>query len=86
LATAFTLNELTGPLSDRDGGRDPTIERFRALPADRYGRLVEVATAARDGDPGAELHSGLQAQLTGLCSRTSTLRAASPNISTTSAQ
>lgn len=61
LATAFALNELDGPISNRD----TTIERFRALPPGRYQHLVEVATAAQQSDPAAELHRGLDALLSG---------------------
>lgn len=65
LATAFALNELGGPLSDRGGGEPATVERLRALPADRYRHLVEIATAARASDPAVELHRGLDALLAG---------------------
>lgn len=65
LATAFALNELGGPLSERGGGESATIERFRALPIDRYRHLVEIATAARGSDPAVELHRGLDALLVG---------------------
>lgn len=66
LATAFVLNELDAPFCDQAAARDATIERFQALPLDRYPRLVEVATAAETSDPGVELHRGLDALLTGL--------------------
>lgn len=66
LATAFALTELAGPLSDRGGGRDATIERFRSLPPDRYRLLVQIATAASQSDPAEELHRGLEALLDGL--------------------
>lgn len=62
LATAFALNELDGPISDRG----PTIERFQSLSSGRYRRLVEVATAAQTSDPVVELHEGLNALLIGL--------------------
>jgi len=67
LATAFALNELGSPLSERGGGREATIERFHSLPADRYGRLVDMAAAAGNSGPAAELHRGLEARLNGLC-------------------
>lgn len=62
LVTAFALNELEGPISDRGA----TIGSFQSLPRDRYRRLVEVATAAEASDPGTELHQGLEALLVGL--------------------
>jgi AcrR family transcriptional regulator len=65
LATAFALNELGGPVSERGGGAAATIERFRGLPAERYRHLVEIATAARGSDPAVELHLGIEALLTG---------------------
>ncbi|HEY8547254.1 MAG TPA: TetR/AcrR family transcriptional regulator C-terminal domain-containing protein [Acidimicrobiales bacterium] len=65
-ATAFALTELAGPVSA--AGEDPAevVERFRALPTDRYPRLVEIAGAARSSTPDDEFRRGLAALLDGL--------------------
>jgi hypothetical protein len=70
MATAFAQTELAGPLSTPEGGgpgaAESTIARFRALPAARYPRLVEIAGAARDSTPEAEFRAGMRALLDGL--------------------
>lgn len=66
LATAFAQTELGSSLSTRDGGPDATIDRFRALPAERYPRLIEIAGAARASAPEVEFRRGLDALLDGL--------------------
>ena len=59
--------ELAGPLSRAAGERpQAVIRRFRALPADRYPRLVEVATAALSSGAEDEFRAGLEALLAGL--------------------
>ena len=63
----FAQAELAGPLA---GGADEpaavVIDRFRALPADRYPHLVEIASAASSSTPDAEFRTGLRALLAGL--------------------
>ncbi len=69
--TAFVMGfaqvEIAGPLSTQAG--EPAadvIGRFRALPAERYPRLIEIATAAARSDPEGEFRRGLAALLAGL--------------------
>jgi AcrR family transcriptional regulator len=62
----FAQAELQGPLSAQTGGPEEAIARFQALPAGRYPRLVEIATAAAASDPAVEFRAGLDALLAGL--------------------
>lgn len=65
--TGFAQAELAGPLALGAGDApEATIARFRALPANRYPRLVEIAAAAAESDPAEELRAGLDALLAGL--------------------
>ncbi|GGS39277.1 MULTISPECIES: TetR/AcrR family transcriptional regulator [Actinokineospora] len=59
LATAFAQTEL-------GADRDSTIGRFRALPADRYPRLLDLAGAAQASTPEAEFDAAVTALLDGL--------------------
>lgn len=58
--------DLSGPLSVEVGQPEAVIARFRALPADRYPHLIEIASAAATSDPARELRAGLDALLAGL--------------------
>ena len=63
----FAQAELAGPLaSAADEPADVVIERFRALPAEQYPHLVEIAEAAATSTPDAEFRTGLRALLAGL--------------------
>lgn len=63
----FAQAELAGPLAAAaDEPAATTIARFRALPRDRYPRLVEIAGAARRSTPEREFRHGLDALLRGL--------------------
>jgi AcrR family transcriptional regulator len=71
----FSQAELAGPLSLQAGeSAQATIGRFRALPADRYPHLVEMASAALSSDAQAEFRAGLDALLTGLAASRPALR------------
>jgi len=60
LVMGLAQAELAGPLALRAGESAPeTIERFRALPADRFPRLIEIATAAAASDAGKEFDAAL---------------------------
>jgi len=50
------------------GGASVTagIGRMRALPSERYPRLIEIAGAAVDSDPKTEFRGGLDLLLAGL--------------------
>ncbi|MCW5746284.1 MAG: TetR/AcrR family transcriptional regulator C-terminal domain-containing protein [Alphaproteobacteria bacterium] len=59
--------QLPGPAaSSGEAGADPVVARMRALPADRFPRLVEIAHAATRIGPAYELRSGLDIILAGL--------------------
>jgi hypothetical protein len=63
----FAQAELTSPIAAAAG--EPAaevIERIQALPQDRYPRLVEIATAARDSDPEIEFRTSLRRLMVGL--------------------
>ncbi|MDT0346065.1 TetR/AcrR family transcriptional regulator C-terminal domain-containing protein [Streptomyces litchfieldiae] len=63
----FAQAELAGPLSiapDEDAGA--IIERVRALPQERFPRLIEIAEAAAGSSPEAEFHAGLDFIVAGL--------------------
>jgi AcrR family transcriptional regulator len=66
LVMGFAQVELAGPLSIEPA--EAVIDRFRALPADRFPRLVEIARAAERSDPAGELRQGLDLLLAGLSS------------------
>jgi len=68
----FAQAELAGPLA-LEAGEEPTavIRRMRALPKQRYPRLIEIATAAATSDAEREFRNGLDAVLAGLAPRTS---------------
>jgi hypothetical protein len=75
LVMGFSQAELAGPLSLQAGeSAQATIGRFRALPADRYPHLVEMASAALSSDAQAEFRAGLDALLTGLAASAPALR------------
>ncbi len=59
--------ELAGPLSLQAGEQpQEVIDRFRALPADRYPNLIEIANAAATSDAEEEFRCGLDIILSGL--------------------
>jgi len=60
----FVQAELAGPLSIEPA--EIVIERFRALPRDRYPRLIEIARAAASSDAEREFRAGLGLLLEGL--------------------
>ncbi|MBC7305000.1 MAG: TetR/AcrR family transcriptional regulator [Nocardia sp.] len=62
--SGFAQAELTSPLSAAAPG--VVTDRIAALPADRFPRLIEIATVAADSDPQDEFRAGLQLILTGL--------------------
>ncbi|WP_059010514.1 TetR/AcrR family transcriptional regulator [Streptomyces specialis] len=65
----FAQAELAGPLSIApEETAEEVIARVRALPADRFPRLIEIAEAALDSGPEAEFHAGLDLIITGLTS------------------
>ena len=67
LVMGFAQAELAGPLSFEAG--EPAaavIGRMRALPSERYPRLIEIAGAAVDSDPKTEFRGGLDLLLAGL--------------------
>lgn len=67
LIMGFVQVELAGPLSRAAGERpQAVIARFRRLPAARYPRLIEVATAALTSDAEDEVARALDALLDGL--------------------
>jgi AcrR family transcriptional regulator len=66
----FAQAELAGPLADEP--KEAVIARFRALPAFRYPRLIEIATAATTSDPEDEFRAGLELLITGLAAARAT--------------
>jgi len=69
LIMGFAQVELAGPLSRAAGERpQAVIRRFRSLPAERYPRLIEIATAAMTSEAEAEFRAGLELLLQGLAS------------------
>jgi AcrR family transcriptional regulator len=67
LVAGVAQAELAGPLSLGAGERPAdVIARFRALPADEYPRLREIAGAAADSDAEREFREALRALLAGL--------------------
>ncbi len=68
--TGFAQVELAGALSVAAGeAPEAVIARFRALPRQRFARLVEIAGAARTSDPEREFRTGLEILLAGLAAR-----------------
>jgi AcrR family transcriptional regulator len=66
----FAQVELAGPLSVAAGeAPDAVIARFRSLPRRRYGRLVEIARAARTSTAEREFRDGLDLLIAGLAAR-----------------
>jgi len=67
LVLGFAQGELAGPLTAAAGEAPAAvIEQFRALPAFRYPRLIEIATAAATSDPEDEFRAGLELLIAGL--------------------
>ena len=59
--------ELAGPLTLQAGeSANETIARFRALPAERFPHLIEIATAASASDAEAEFRASLAILVDGL--------------------
>lgn len=70
LVMGFAQAELAGPLAQRAGeSAKATIARFRALPRDRYPRLIQIANAATTSKAGSEFRAGLELLLAGLAAR-----------------
>ncbi|HEY2386420.1 MAG TPA: TetR/AcrR family transcriptional regulator C-terminal domain-containing protein [Candidatus Binatia bacterium] len=67
LVMGFAQAELSGPLA-RGAGESArtTIRRVRALPPERFPRLIEIAGAAVTSDPEREFRRGLDLLLAGL--------------------
>lgn len=70
------MTELAGPVSAARTDPTEVVEQFRALPADRYPRLIEIAGAAGSSTPETEFRRGLTALLDGLASPTGAARPA----------
>lgn len=70
LVMGMAQNDLAGPLAVR-AGEDPndTVARFRALPRERYPRLIEVAGAARASRADEEFDAALDFLLAGIAAR-----------------
>lgn len=68
LATSFAMTELAGPLTTGRERPSEVVKRFRALPPERYPRLIEIADAAVTSTPESEFRRGLTALLDGLTS------------------
>jgi AcrR family transcriptional regulator len=67
LVMGFAQAELAGPLALQSGeSAKATIARFRALPSDRYPRLIEIANAAATSEAESEFRGGLDLLLEGL--------------------
>lgn len=67
LVMGIAQAELAGPLALEAGeSPDTTIARFRALPSDRYPRLIEIANAAITSDAEIEFRRTLDLLLGGL--------------------
>ncbi|HYD61653.1 MAG TPA: TetR/AcrR family transcriptional regulator C-terminal domain-containing protein [Noviherbaspirillum sp.] len=67
LVMGFAQAELAGPLAVKAGETaNATIARFRALPAERYRCLIEIATAAESSAPEAEFRAALDLLLKGM--------------------
>ncbi|NYI96932.1 AcrR family transcriptional regulator [Streptomonospora nanhaiensis] len=63
----FAQAELAGPLSAGRGESVAEItDRVRALPPERFPRLIDAAAAASGSDPGAEFEAGLDVVIAGL--------------------
>lgn len=63
----FAQVELGGAQADDAGEpKDAVIARFRALPAFRYPRLIEIAGAATTSEPEAEFRTALELLISGL--------------------
>jgi AcrR family transcriptional regulator len=70
LIMGFAQVELAGPLSRAAGERPQTVmRRFRSLPAERYPRLIEIATAAMTSRAESEFLAGLDLLLQGLATQ-----------------
>jgi len=67
LVMGFAQAELSGPLA-RGAGESArtTIRRIRALPSERFPRLIEIAGAAATSAPEREFRRGLELLLAGL--------------------
>jgi hypothetical protein len=69
----FAQAELAGPLSTEAGEpADAVIGRVRALPAERYPRLVEIASAAARSRAEREFRDALDVVVAGLAAATLT--------------
>lgn len=66
LVMGFAQVELAGPLSVEPA--KSVIDRFRALPAERFPHLREIAKAAETSEPAGEFRRGLDLLLAGLAS------------------
>jgi len=63
----FAQGEAAGETFSLVGGSaDEVIERGRTLPAERYPRVVEIATASAQGDRAEEFRAGLDLLVAGL--------------------
>jgi len=67
LVMGFAQAELAGPLAVEAGeAAEAVIRRIRALPRQRYRRLIEIAGAAARSNPEREFRAGLDLLLDGL--------------------
>lgn len=70
LVMGMAQNDLAGPLAVRAGeDAEDTVARFRALPPERFPRLIEVAGAARTSRADEEFDAVLDFLLAGIAAR-----------------
>jgi AcrR family transcriptional regulator len=68
LIMGLAQSELAGPLALHAAeSAEGTIARFRALPSDRFPRLIEIANAASESAAEIEFQASLALLLAGLC-------------------
>jgi AcrR family transcriptional regulator len=61
LVMGMAQNQLAGPMALQAGeSAEITIARFRALPADRYPHLIEIASSAARSTPESEFRAALK--------------------------
>lgn len=67
LITGLAQSELAGPLAlQATESAELTIERFRALPAERFAHLIDIANAAANSTADIEFQASLDLLLAGL--------------------
>jgi hypothetical protein len=67
LITGLAQSELAGPLAlQAEESAELTIARFRALPAERFAHLIDIANAAAGSTADGEFQASLDLLLAGL--------------------